>query len=252
MFGWPTIAGVVVLMASIAAFTAFGNRSVEWLFKYASFFLYAVYALFVVFALRRFGGEVSGAFAHSTGNGGWVGAGITYASYNAIGAAVVLPLLRHLTSDRDAVVAGLVAGPLAILPALLFFLCMMAWYPGIGAEVLPADFMLGQLGMPLLHGAFRVMIFSALLQSSVSAVHAVNERIAGVLAERGRAFPPLQRFTCTALILVFAIVAAQQFGLVALIAKGYRLLALLLIATFLLPLLTIGVWRLARRPAAAA
>jgi uncharacterized membrane protein YkvI len=253
MFGWPTIAGVILLMALIAAFTAWGNVSVEWLFKYASFFLYGVYALFVIFGFQRFGARIGEGFAQAApATGGWIGAGITYASYNAVAAAVVLPVLRHLTSDRDAVVAGVLAGPLAIIPAFLFFLCMMAFYPAIGAEVLPADFMLGQMGLPLLHGAFQAMIFAALLQSSVSSVHAVNERIAGVLAERGRAFPPAQRFACTAAILVAAIFAAQQFGLVALIAKGYRALAWLLIATFLLPLFTVGVWRLAKRRAAAA
>jgi uncharacterized membrane protein YkvI len=251
MFGWPTLAGVVVLMTLIAAFTAFGNRSVEWLFKYASVFLYGVYALFVVFGFERFGTRIGEAFDAASGTSGWATAGVTYAAYNAVGAAVVLPVLRHLTSDRDAVVAGLLAGPLAIVPAFLFFLCMMAFYPSIGAEVLPADFMLGRMGLPLLHGAFQVMIFTALLQSSVSSVHAINERIAGVLAERGRGFPPAQRLACTAALLVLAIFAAQRFGLVELIAKGYRALAFLLIATFLLPLLTIGGWRLLRRRAVA-
>lgn len=253
MFGWPTIAGVLVLMVLISAFTAYGNRSVEWLFKYASFFLYGVYALFVIFGFQRFGARIGEGFAQAgPGTGSWIGAGITYASYNVVAAAVVLPVLRHLTSDRDAVVAGLLAGPLAIIPALLFFLCMMAFYPAIGAEVLPADFMLRQMGLPLLHGAFQVMIFAALLQSSVSSVHAVNERIAGALADRGRGFPPAQRFACTAVILVVAIFAAQQFGLVALIAKGYRALALFLLLTFVLPLLTVGAWRLLKGRAAAA
>jgi len=251
MFGWPTLAGVLLLMALIAAFTAFGNRSVEWLFKYASFFLYGVYALFVVFGFQRFGARIGEGFqGAAAGTGNWVGAGITYAAYNAVAAAVVLPVVRHLTSDRDAVIAGLLAGPLAIIPALLFFLCMVAFMPGIGAEVLPADFMLGQMGLPLLHGAFQAMIFAALLQSSVSSVHAINERVAGVLAERGRPFPPLQRLASTALLLVVAVFAARQFGLVDLIAKGYRALAFLLIATFLLPLLTVGVWRLMNRPTA--
>jgi uncharacterized membrane protein YkvI len=248
MFGWPTIAGVLLLMALITAFTAFGNASVEWLFKYASFFLYGVYALFVIFGFQRFGGEIAASFdatpGGTGGTGGWAAAGLTYASYNAVAAAVVLPTLRHLTSDRDAVVSGALAGPLAIVPALLFFCCMMAFYPAIGAEVLPADFLLGRMGLPLLHGAFQVMIFAALLQSSVSSVHAVNERIAGALADRGRVFVPAQRLACTIAILVIAIFAAAQFGLVALIAKGYRALALLLIASFLLPLFTVGLYRL--------
>jgi len=37
---------------------------------------------------------------------GWVIGGMTYATYNVVGAIVNLPVLRHLTSNRDAVVAG--------------------------------------------------------------------------------------------------------------------------------------------------
>ena len=38
----------------------------------------------------------------------------------------------------------------------------------------------------------------------------------------------------------------MKFGLVALIATGYRALAYILLATFILPLMTVGVWQLAR------
>ena len=110
-----------------------------------------------------------------------------------------------------------------------------------------------KLGLPLLHGAFQFMVFAAILQSSVSGVHAINERIAGHLAERfGRRFMPAQRFAWTAVLLATAVFAAQHFGLVELVAKGFRALAVLLIAIFVLPLLTVGVWQLARqRPAIA-
>jgi uncharacterized membrane protein YkvI len=254
MFGWPPLAGVMCLIASIAVFTMFGNPSVEWLFKYASLFLYGVYALFVFFTLRRFGAEAVHGLATPSSHAGWATAGVTYTGYNVLAAVVILPVLRHLTSTRDAVIAGLLAGPLTMIAAVLFFLCMMAWYPAIGAEVLPADFMLRQLGMPLLHAAFQLMVFMALLQSGVSSVHAINERIAGHLAERHRwPFPPFARLACTSFLLVAAIFAAQRFGLVDLIARGYRVLAVLILVTFVLPLLTFGVWRLAKgRPAAPA
>ncbi len=252
MFGWPPLAGVLCLIASIVGFTTFGNRSVEWLFKYASYFLYAVYAVFVFVTLDHFGDRALQGLSLPADSEGWVLAGITYTNYNVFAAVVILPVLRHLTSTRDAVVAGLLAGPLTMIAAVLFFLCMMAWYPAIGDEVLPADFMLRQLGLPLLHAAFQLMIFMALLQSGVSAVHAINERIAGYLAERHRrSFSPAARFACTAFFLVVAIFAAQQFGLVGLIAKGYRALAWMILVTFVLPLLTIGVWRLARNRVAA-
>ena len=109
----------------------FGNTSVERLFKYVSFLLYGVYVLFMLLAFTHFGDRIVAGFALDVPATGWALGGLTYASYNIIGAIVILPVLRHLTSDRDAVVAGLIAGPLAMLPALLFFTCMVAFYPGI-------------------------------------------------------------------------------------------------------------------------
>ena len=44
---------------------------------------------------------------------------------------------------------------------------------------------------------------------------------------------------------------AENFAAIVLTLKGYRVLALMLIAVFVLPLLTVGVWRLATRKATA-
>ena len=104
--------------------------------------------------------------------------------YNIIGAIIILPVTRHLTSRKDAVVAGVLAGPLAMAPAILFFVVMAAFYPAIQQQVLPSDFLLGQLGFPAFRILFQVMIFSALLESGTGGVHAINERIAHAY-ERG-------------------------------------------------------------------
>ncbi len=57
MFGWPKLVGTLLLVSGIGLFTAFGNHSVERLFKWVSFFLYGIYALFVVFVLTKFGSQ---------------------------------------------------------------------------------------------------------------------------------------------------------------------------------------------------
>jgi len=142
-----------------------------------------------------------------------------------------------------------------MLPGLLFFVCMIAWYPSIGAEALPSDFMLRQLDMPLFHVLFQAMIFSALLESGTACVHAANERVASAWREKKHA--PLSirmRFAIATVLLVGSIFIAARFGLVDLIARGYRALAWLFLAVYVLPLLTVGVWRLrqyASRPLAA-
>jgi uncharacterized membrane protein YkvI len=180
-----------------------------------------------------------------------VSAGITYAGYNIVGAVVILPVLRHLTSNRDALIAGALAGPLAMIPALLFFVSMVAFYPQIASEPLPSDFILKRLNLPIFHVAFQLMIFAALLESGVGSVHAVNERISYVWNRRyGHELSVRQRLASAALLLIVAMVLADRFGLVTLIARGYRALAYLIVAVYVLPLLAFGVWRYWRSRAA--
>ena len=160
---------------------------------------------------------------------------------------VILPVLRHLTSDRDAVVAGVISGPLTMLPALLFFIPMVAFYPEVQSATLPSDYLLQRIGIPAFHLLFQAMIFSALLESGTSAVHAINERIDHAWkARRGQRLSHRARLTIALVLLVGCMFLASRFGLVALIANGYRALAYILLAVFVLPLLTVGVWHLRR------
>jgi uncharacterized membrane protein YkvI len=245
VFGAPLWVGTVALMAGIAGVVAFGNTAVERLFRDVSYLLYGVYALFIVIALVQFGDRIPGGFAASPSTSGWAVNGLTYVGYNIIGAVVILPVLRHLTSDRDAVVAGILSGPLTMIPALLFFVPMVAFYPEVQAATLPSDFLLQRMGIPAFHLLFQAMIFAALLESGTSSVHAINERIDHAWqSHRGRSLSRRARLAIALFLLVGCMFVAQRFGLVALIATGYRALAYVLLAVFILPLLTVGVWRL--------
>jgi len=251
VFGVAPIVGTLCLMVAIALSTAFGNRSVERVFTWVSVLLYGVYAAFVVFALTAFGDRISATFAAADGwHDGWLANGLTYAGYNIVGAVVILPVTRHFRSDRDAVVAGITAGPLAMLPAFLFFVCMCAFVPAIAGEALPSDYLLARLDQPWFRYLFQAMIFAALLESGTGAVHAINERISTVWQARTR--EPLgsrARGAIALALLAVCMLIADRVGLVALIANGYRALAYVLIAVYVVPLLTLGLWRLWKRDA---
>jgi uncharacterized membrane protein YkvI len=245
LFQWPPLAGTLCLALGIAVFVAFGNASVERLFKWVSIFLYATYVVFLLLALTTFGGRISASLALDVPTTGWAAAGITYAGYNVVAAVVILPVLRHLRSQRDAVVAGALCGPLAMIPAVLFYVAMLAFYPQIGQQPLPSEYLLQRLGQPLFHVVFQLMIFAALLESGTGGVHAVNERLARAWKARtGRDFQLRTRLACAAVLLVLAMLLADRFGLVALIARGYRMIAYAIIAVYVVPLLTYGLWRL--------
>ena len=243
-FGWPSLYGTLCLLGGVCCFTAFGNASVERLFKWVSVFLYAVYGLFLALGLKSFHGEIAHHFAVATAGDGWALGGVTYASYNVVGAVTILPVLRHMRSDRDAVAAGVLAGPLAMLPAIIFFVCMCAFYPEVQQATLPSDFILRQLHFPAFQVAFQVMIFAALLESSTGTVHAVNERIATAYRRSHASdLPRLGRLLISGALLVVSVFLAARFGLVTLIARGYRLLAYAMLALYVVPLLTVGVWQ---------
>jgi uncharacterized membrane protein YkvI len=249
VFGAPEWVGTVALAAGIAGVVAFGNQAVERLFRDVSYLLYGVYALFIVIALVQFGDRVPGGFASHPQTSGWAVGGLTYVGYNIIGAIVILPVLRHLTSDRDAVVAGVISGPLTMLPALLFFIPMVAFYPEVQSATLPSDYLLQRIGIPAFHLLFQVMIFSALLESGTSSVHAINERISAAWrARRGVDLSHRARLAIALFLLAGCMLLAGRFGLVALIASGYRALAYILLAVYVLPLMTYGIWRLRTQP----
>ena len=252
VFGVPEWIGTVALAAGIAGVVAFGNRAVERLFRDVSYYLYAIYAVFIVLALVKFGDRIPAGFAASPQASGWALNGLTYVGYNIVGAVVILPVLRHLLSDRDAVVAGVISGPLTMLPALLFFIPMVAFYPDVQGATLPSDYLLQQIGIPAFHLLFQAMIFSALLESGTSSVHAINERIDHAWkAHRGQPLTHRARLTIALVVIVGCMFLASRFGLVALIATGYRTLAYVLLATFILPLITVGVWKIVRNERAA-
>lgn len=250
VFGAPKWAGMLALLLGVTGFVAFGSKVVEQLFAWVSILLYGVYGLFLVLALTTFGHDIAAAFAVpvQVGADALIG-GTTYAGYNIIGAVIILPVTRRLLSDRDAVTAGLIAGPLAMIPAFVFFVCMCAYAPAVTGAVLPSDVLLAKLNLPVFRALFQLMVFAALLESGTGAVHAINERVAVAFQVRmGRPFGVRARAACALALLVFCMVLADRVGLVSLIAGGYRLLAYALIALYVAPLALVSLVRFARRP----
>ena len=70
-------------------------------------YLYLVYFVFLTWSLFSFGGRIEAALAAEPLGQRWFMAGVTYAGYNVATIPAVLFCIRHLTSRREAVVAGL-------------------------------------------------------------------------------------------------------------------------------------------------
>lgn len=244
--GAPIWAGCILFTSIVALVLLLGTRRIETLISYWSFVLYAFYALFLVLALSQFGSRVATAFAMAPAADVLpsVGDGVRYAGYNIAAIALVLFTARNVTSRREALLAGALGGPLAMLPGALFFIAMMAYHPHVDRQVLPVNFLMERMHIALLPKLYLSVILITLLGTAATVLHSLNRRIARELL--GQRLPVWASFAIPAGVMLFSVVASLRFGLVALVARGYGWIAFGFIAFFILPVLTFGVWRIWR------
>lgn len=244
-FGLSYTVGVVGMIAAIGYLVFRGSTTIERFFASWSFVLYAVFTALFILCFVSFGDDISQSFATIPAGEGWVVGGVRYAAYNLATIPGLLFVMRHIDTRREAVSAGLLAGPIAIIPGLLFYIAMAGQYPEILDRAVPANALLELLGMRWFQLAFQIVLFGTLIETGAGMIHAVNERIAPLYANRRASMPAgLRTGIGVALLAGGALIA--QFGLIDLIARGYGTMTWVFLAVYVVPVLTVGVWRLAR------
>jgi len=243
IFGVSYWLGVAAVMAAIGLLDFGGTRVIEKALSVWSFVLYALYIMFFFWCFSRFGGDIVRTFGEAEAGWGWPVAGVRYAAYNLAVIPAVLFTLHHQRTRREALGAGALAGVIAIVPGLLFFLAMVGRYPSILDAPVPANVLLEILGSRAFQIAFQVVLFGTLIETGAGLIHAVNERIAHVWAERGERLPEAVR-PSVAIGLLIAGTVLSGFGLIDLIARGYGTLTWAFLFVFVIPVLTVGVWKI--------
>jgi uncharacterized membrane protein YkvI len=246
-FALPYAVGVLGIMAAVGFLVFRGSSTIERVLAFWSVVLYAVYMAVFVWSFARFGPEIRSAFAAAEARPGWAVGGVRYAAYNLAIVPAVFFALHDVRTRRQAVSAGILAGVIAIVPGLLFFVAMSAHYPAIVERAVPANYLLEALGSRPLLLAFQIVLFGTLIETGTGLIHAVNERIAGVYRERGRLMPDWLR-PLTALVLLLAGSALASFGLIGLVARGYGTLTWLFLVIFVIPILTWGIYLIRSSP----
>lgn len=247
-FSLPYWAGVVGIMAAVGALVFAGTRLIEGIMTGWSVVLYAAYIILFGWCLVRFGSETAEALGEPLQGWGWGTAGVRYAAYNV---ALIPPLLfsvRHLRTRKETFLAGALAGPVAMIPGLLFFVAMVGQYPEILDRPVPANHLLELLGSRAFQIVFQVVLFGTLIETGTGLIHGMNERVAHVLQERGREMPKVAR-PALAVGLLLAGTLLAGVGLVDLIARGYGTLTWVFLLVYVLPVLTLGVRRILKRGA---
>jgi len=244
-FGIPYWTGVAGMMALVGFLTLKGSDLIEKVLTGWSMLLYATYLAFAAWAVLRFGPEMRAALAADPAGGGWGASGIRYAAYNIGLLPAILFVLRDHRSRRLTLGAGLLVGPLAMIPALLFYVALLAAYPEVLDRAVPAGAVLEALGSRGFLLLFQVVLLGTLVETGTGLIHAVNERIAHAVEASGRPFPRWGR-AALAVALLAGGSALSTFGLVGLIARGYGLMTWIFLLVFVIPVLTLGARRVLR------
>jgi uncharacterized membrane protein YkvI len=244
LFGVHPLVGSLGMIAATGVMVFYSSSAIEKFLALSVGYLYLVYIVFFIWALVAFGDRIEAAFASQPVGDGWFKAGVTYAGYNVATVPAVFFCIRHLTRRREAMVAGLLSGPLGMLPGVVFFIAMVGYQSEIASVSLPSAFLLDKLGAPWFAYAFQLAVLLTLVDTGVPILHAINERVAKVYEERGRPMPRAMRPALAVTVMLISVYAAGAIGLINLIAKGYGTLTYAFIVLLIVPVLTIGVWRI--------
>ena len=238
--------GVVGIMTAVGFLVFKGSATIERFLASWSFVLYAVYITLFIACFTAFGQDIVSNISAEPLGTSWILGGVKYAAYNLAMIPVVLFPVRYMEKRREAIGAGLLAGPIAMFPALLFYLAMDGQYPAIADRPVPANYLLEILGSRAFQVAFQIVLFGTLIETGSGIIHGINERIAAVYEERGQVMPTVLRPTVATVLLV-AGTLISGVGLTSLIAKGYGTVTWGFLAIYVIPVLTWGVWKIKTR-----
>ena len=245
LFSVPYLVGVFLMMVSVGFLVLKGTALVEKFLSFWSLVLYAVYITFLVACLTKFGGDIKSGLALGEVKPGWFQGGIEYAAYNVGILPAILFTMRHLERRKEALTAGLLAGPIAILPGFFFYISMIGFYPSIVSETVPSIVLLEALGSRAFLLVFQVMLLGTLVETGTTLIHAFNERLASSFEDKQRTLPDGARPVVAVVLLALATLLAQV-GLEELISKGYGTVTYGFWLIYLVPVLTWGFARVVR------
>lgn len=240
-YGIKAAWGTITMMIAVGVLVFFGSSLIEKFLSIWSILLYIAYAAFVILCISVFGDKIADNFVSYPVGEGWFTGGLTYSGYNLATIPAVLFCIRHIKTRKEAISSGLLAGPIAMIPAIFFFVAMMGYYPNIMEQSLPVNYLLNILEVPIFKVIFEIILFGTFIETCTALIHSINERIAVAYDDRNHHMPQYIRPLIAIAILFTAIVLATKFGVVNLISQGYGTLTWIFIILIIVPLFTIGI-----------
>ena len=121
---------------------------------------------------------------------------------------------------------------------------MAGFYPEVLTMEIPINGIVAKLGVKFLLAAWLITLFGTMIETGVGFFHAINERINSTLiAKRGIGMSNMARGLVGGSLAAMGL-AISNFGLIALIAKGYGTISWVFFIFQGVALCTIGVYKI--------
>jgi uncharacterized membrane protein YkvI len=246
LFGVSELQGTIVIMVIIAAIAFYGGKVIEKILSVWSIALYAVYIILFIAVWNLFDDQIIGAFQVEQLESHWFMNGLRYAGYNIAVVPALLYSVSYIETRKEAVLSGVIAGMVAIIPAFLFYTALLSHATEVLNQSIPANFILEKLNSSIFQIVFQIVLLGTFIETGVGFIHGFNERIASVYLEKGKEMPQGLRLAIALILFIIAIYFANSIGLVGLIAEGYGTITWGFWVIFVAPVLTYGIWKIVK------
>lgn len=246
LFGCSQWVGIGLLSATIALLVLKGTKTIEFFLTFWSLVLYFIYFLFMIIVFIRFHPNILAEFAKNEIGTGWYMGALQYTFYNLCAIPATLFTLQKLKTRSGRVTAGIFAGIIGILPGVLLLLLMSCNLPEIASKVsnttTPISLIFRMLDKRWLFIAFNIVLFGTLIETGIGFIKAFDDRVEFALIRKGKKVAKWVRPVLT-FGLVFLGIIISTYGLLDLVAQGYGTTCWLIFITYVVPILTLGVYR---------
>lgn len=245
--------GVIAITVVVAILNFYGSGLIEKFETLGTVALYIGYIIFAVLVIGAHGENIATVFAtHDTsfvegataGQAVWTG--ILYCAVNLVVIPASFFTVQRQTRRVESVTSGIIGGVLATIPWFLTYFAVMCFYPNpdvMGASVPWLAMMQGTAG-PVVIAIFGIVMGWTLIETSTGIIHAAIERINNGLKEAHRSpMTNKQQATVTIVVLIGSMVLSKV-GIIDLIATVYTTLSYVFLAIYVLPLMTVGVYKI--------
>ena len=245
-FGVPKTVGLYVMLACIGFLSFYGRELLGKIMTFWSLALYAVLFSYFVFVFGQYQPEITQQLVHGDNQPGWLQAAITYSLYGSVIVPAILYAVRGFETRSEALTSAFISALLCQVPAFLFHISFLAHFPDILQQSVPIYWIINELNVPLLLIFYIVVLFGTFIETGAGFVQSVNERIDRWREDKNK--PAVSRWWHAGVAAIGLLSSAllAKIGIITLVAQGYNILAWFFFLIYLIPLFTVGLYKIWR------